>query len=64
MRILREPPPELANRGTFDCVPLQCDCGVALLWERKRGSAVTCPACGRTEAVAGVTGPIKPETSG
>lgn len=48
MKTLPIIPPSLQGRHP-DAVPIQCDCGQKLLWERKRGDTVRCPDCKRVE---------------
>lgn len=51
MQILPKVPKEFTARGygIADAVPVRCECGTVLMWEKRDGDEVTCPTCGKTE---------------
>jgi hypothetical protein len=51
MKLLSEVPHRLRGRFAPDAVPIECDCGEHLLWEKSLGTTVKCPTCKRTEVV-------------
>lgn len=52
MKVLPANAHNMMGRFAPDAVPIQCDCGIQLLWERRMGETVTCPSCKRSEVVA------------
>lgn len=60
MKILDTVPPALKNRGHPDSVPVYCDCGVSMMWERMKGNVVVCPSCHRVETLTVTETPANP----
>lgn len=51
MNLLDKIPQQLAGRGHPDSVPVSCDCGNMMMWERRLGEIVTCTQCKATGAI-------------
>lgn len=51
MNLLDKIPQPLIGRGHPDSVPVSCDCGNEMMWERRLGQIVTCTECKSTGAI-------------